>query len=198
MLKYSLTILIILLGLSQFSLTNRSSKPRKIPPGTEFVKHLGYYVDKKVVSIIDWREFYWYTKHNFGDSSALFCLPDTNAIKVYYGRNIYYSENETDKKLPIVGVTPDQIEKYSEFRTEAVRQLKGFIGSNITYYPLDSTTYTYLKIADKRKNIINISSKVPEIIYYNKVQNISTNNEIQPYKSNSNPVFGFRCIAKFN
>lgn len=197
MLKYSLTILIILLGLSQFSLTNRSSKPRKNPPGTEFNSHLGYYVDKDVVSINDWREFYWYTKKHYGDSFALFCLPDTNIITIYYGKNVYYSKSEIDKKLPIVGITPDQIEKYSAFRTEAVRQVNGFINSNITYYPLDSATYKYLNEANKSKKIINISSKVPELIFYNKVQKISTNNEIQPYKSNSNIIFGFRCIAKF-
>jgi hypothetical protein len=197
MLRYSLATLIILLVAFQFSLTSISKKPNKTPPGTQHVKPLGYYVDKDEMSIFGWREFYWYTKNLKGDSMASLCLPDTHAIKAHYGSNIYESRDPKEREFPIVGVTPAQIQKYCEFRTEAVRQVKRFISTTVTYYPVDSATYAYFKANNKTKGIKNISSNIPEIIFQNgKHKIVDKENNLINIEDHTT-VYGFRCIAKY-
>jgi hypothetical protein len=197
MLKYLLTTLIILLGTFQFSLTNVSEKARKAPPGTKYIKTLGYYVDKSEMTIFDWREFNWYTKNFKGDSMASLCFPDTHVIKAHYGRNIYESKDPNERNYPIVGVTPAQIQKYCEFRTEAVRQVKRFISTTVTYYPIDSTTYAYLNATNKIKGIKNISSNVSEIIFQNGKHKIIVSENNMMNIEDHTTAYGFRCIAKY-
>ncbi|MCO6495885.1 MAG: hypothetical protein J5I91_09430 [Bacteroidetes bacterium] len=187
--------MIIVLGFFKFDFAFNSNKNSKTPPGTHFIKEIGYYVDKNEITNFAWREFYWYTKNTQGDSMATLCLPDTNIIKSYYGKNTYNSLEEADKRLPIVGVTLEQINNYCKFRTEVVRQLKQYSGTNLSYYPIDSVTYVNSTL--KNNKISKIASKVPEVIFYNNEYKVATtDNGLQSYK-NYNSVFGFRCIAKY-
>ncbi len=190
--RYSL---IIFVGILLTSLTNKSRNSRT-PPGTKYIKMLGYYVDKKELSIEDWREFYWYTKNKEGDSAAKFCLPDTSAITRYYGRSVYNSINKKDVNLPIVGVSISQIEQYCKFRSEAVRIGDKFKNSTVTYYPLDSAMFNFLSSSNTKKGIKKISSKVAEIISYNGVYKVTERGVLVDYKDYKKG-YGFRCIAKY-
>lgn len=188
-------ILIILVGISLASLQNTPRK-RHTPPGTKYIKQLGYYVDEKELSIEDWREFYFYTKNKVGDSAAKLCLPDTAAITRYYGRSVYYSTNKKDKNLPIVGVTISQIEQYCKFRSEAVRIGDKFKNTTVTYYPLDSDMFKFLGGSSNIKGIEKVSSKVAEIVSYNGVYKVTEKGGLTNYLDFKN-LCGFRCIAKY-
>jgi hypothetical protein len=192
MLKFTLMILV---GILFTSLTNKNKK-RLTPPGTKYIKQLGYYVDKKELSIEDWREFYFYTKNKVGDSAAKLCLPDTAAITRYYGRSVYYSTNKKDENLPIVGVTISQIEQYCKFRSEAVRTGDKFKNTTVTYYPLDSAMFMFLSVSSTKKGIEKVSSKVAEAITYNGVYKVTENGVLTNYLDFKNH-HGFRCIAKY-
>lgn len=196
--KFLLTTLIILLGFFQFSFTYKLAQSEKIPPGTIYVKSLGYYIDKTCVYVIDWKEFYWHTKKYSGDSLASLLLPDSNIIKLYYKTNIFDLNTSKHDHKPIIGVTVQQIEKYVNFRTNAVRNLKKFKGVNVSYCTLDSLSYDYLK-KSKRFNFNQslVSSKIQEI-YVDSGLMFIEGKVVTDKPIKSDFVYGFRCIAKIN
>lgn len=188
--------LIILLGFFQYSFTKKLALSEKIPPGTVYVKSLGYYIDKTCVSVIDWKEFYWYTKKFSGDSLATLLLPDSNITKLYYESNIFDLKTSKHEHKPIIGVTLQQIGKYINFRTNAVRNLKKFRGINVSYCALDSLSHDYLKKGKGFNfNLSKVSSKMQEI-YINSGHIYIDGKVVSDSPIKSNIVYGFRCIAK--
>lgn len=194
--KFLLMTLIILLGFFHYSFTEKLTLSEKIPPGTVYVKSLGYYIDKTCVSVIDWKEFYWYTKKFSGDSLATLLLPDSNIIKLFYESDIFNLNTSIQEHKPIIGVTQQQIEKYINFRTNVVRNIKKFRGINVSYCALDSLSYDYLKKSKGFNfNLSKESSKMQEI-YINRGLLYIDGKVVNNTPIKSNVIFGFRCIAK--
>jgi hypothetical protein len=159
------------------------------PPGTFFVKELGYFVDQQVVEMVDWKECYFFVKNHFGEDSAKFFLPDTQVIIAHYGRNIYPSTNSKDENSPIVGVSFQQIEAYCKFRTTAVNMHPSLKNKKVVYKLLDIDTENFLKQRNLKK-IRELHQEITEVI--------KINGEIPIYKLPKNQLiqaFGFRCIA---
>lgn len=171
--------------------TMAQAKGPKTPPGTRYEKTLGHYVDTDVLTMMDWQEFVHYTLQRQGEHAAAGCQPDTAVIKAHYGRNVYASRAAGDRKLPVVGVTPEQIADYCAFRTEAVRQVKGFVGSGVVYQPLDAASAKGLTRSKGIRGVAPVGTKLPEAIIDGEDRMIVQGGHAP------DGVFGFRCLAMF-
>lgn len=196
-----------------FGFSGQIEKKRMTPPGTKFVKELGYYVDKQEMTVISWREFIGFTKKNEGAEIAQQYLPDTNVIIKHYGKNVYSNSRESHhNSLPIIGVTPEQIEKYCEFRTKAVNMK---FGGNVKFSILDMATKEYLKDfvhqkenasstflpvdkSTKSKGFYGLFDNAPEIILADNQYKIMYYRDSLIDYTAANLNFSFRCIAKCN
>lgn len=163
----------------------------KTPPGTTFVKKVGCYVDKTVMTVADWKEFVYYIKEKEGENAASTYLPDTNVLIQVYGKNIFSSFNKKERKLPITGVSVEQIQAYCRFRTAAVREK---FGTNVIYSPLDTETYIVVKEA---KKLFLSGALLPEVIFdKNGTFHLVKNGEFSSFIDDNQP-YTFRCIANY-
>lgn len=168
------------------------AKGPKAPPGTRYVKALGRYVDTDILTVMDWREFFHHVRQTQGEKAAVRCLPDTSMIKAHYGRNVFASRAAGDRKLPIVGISPEQVRDYCVFRTEAVRQTKGFSGSRVTYRPLDAAAARTLAKGVRMRGVRPVGSTLPEL-FMDETGRMS----VQGMPS-ADAALGFRCMAGYD
>ncbi len=192
--KYLLTITTIVLGLFQLGWVYAPA--RKTPFGTQYIKTMGYYVDKREICISDWRQFCYVVRTISGDTAVSFYTPDTNAIIKRYGSNIFTSRSNAYKDSIVVGLTPAQIEQYCKFRTWAVQQVKsGF--SALSYSPLDSAMYASLTSVGSTAGVKAIASDIPELVRYESEYKIHINKDSAIHYQDFKGVFGFRCVARY-
>jgi len=203
--KSILFAMTIILAIFQLSLNTTSSKKEKAPPGTVYIKETKHYVDKDVVTVSGWKEFYWHTKKEYGDSVAALYMPDSNSMISYYGKNIMaqysFKEAKEFNNLPIVGVSPTQIEQFCVFRSKMVSQLKEYEGLNITYHPIDSVISSRILRIAEISGLKNISSKIPELVNYYDFSSkgekwqVLVNKDSLINHSKFKEPYGFRCFT---
>ena len=113
------------------------------PPGTLKIAD-NFYCDQTEITNISWKEYKHWTKRKFGETSKEYktCLPDTTVFNNVSSFGEPYLPNyfthPAYNNYPVVGVSKQQIENYTQWRTNRVIEVL-LIGSGfITSEQLDS------------------------------------------------------------
>lgn len=120
------------------------SQPHALP-NTVLVDS-NFYVDETEVANIDWKEFCWWTKKYYGDSSTIYrdLLPDTS-VWLKLGEHCSdftstYYRNWRFDNYPVVGVSHEQGKAFAQWRTERVAELSLIEAGILQFHPdLDHT-----------------------------------------------------------
>ncbi|MEZ5008507.1 MAG: SUMF1/EgtB/PvdO family nonheme iron enzyme [Chitinophagales bacterium] len=118
------------------------------PPNTiELAQN--YFVDQTEISNYHWSEYMYWTKTVFGDKSEqyLSIIPDqyvwcTDTLQRYPNFDEYYSNYTVYGNFPAVGITFEQANKYSKWRSDRVYEMTLIKTKNLeNNYELDSLNY---------------------------------------------------------
>ena len=173
------------------------------PPGTQKVNDT-MYIDKNMMSVLDYKEFLTYLKINPRELNIDYtrCLPDSN---INYLGKPYLNTLQYEEDYPILNLNEYQIGAYCIWRSYVVNQYKNIADkskrcsqeywkkldkadplqlSEIEYTLADSTTINLYK-PSKRINM-------PE-----KFRNEKSTTIKYAQKHFDQDVFGFRCEAKY-
>ena len=150
--KKALVILLFVhLGCAGNKTTNETNFKHPTPPGTvEIAPNL--YCDQFEISNIDWKEYVYWVKRVFGDSTPEYfaSLPDTTVWEkldscYHIYKQVYFS-HPSYNSYPVVGVSHQQSLEYSIWRSDRVfeqlliRQNKISLDQNLdpkTYFTID-------------------------------------------------------------
>ena len=130
------------------------------PPGTVKVKlnRQVLYVDKGDIKNIDWVEYIVWQKQK----DTLFVMSHVDSATRTKAHN---------RHLPLVGITREQAETYSQWRTERVNELPKFIKSR--------KTVCYTLLTEEQCQLLSQKRKWSK----------------QKLEANPFPTKGFRCVA---
>ena len=84
----------------------------------------GVYLDFRPISNLDWREYMYHTKIQYGEHSPeyLATWPDTLAWRTQYPEESFVHSIVLYANSPIVGITHRQADNYCKWRTSVVNQ----------------------------------------------------------------------------
>lgn len=139
------------------------------PPGTVEIDN-GFYLDQAEISNHNWLEYIYWNKRVFGKNSEEYrgSLPDTSVwvkfdtsfatFTKHYLRHIAYS------KYPVVGISYDQAQRYSKWRTDRVFEQILVKQGIIEYDSLQNDTnfFTLEKFYINEKHIADHDIPYPE------------------------------------
>ena len=121
-------IVLIFTGCANQSHLPVSQKEIFSPPGTVKVSD-NFYCDQSEISNQSWREYTFWMKHKFGESSQHYSesLPDT----IHWNPSTNYDAPEGFNRFlhpaynyyPVVGITKEQVTNYTQWRTERVIEM---------------------------------------------------------------------------
>jgi hypothetical protein len=166
-----------------------------LPPSLKKIKKLDFFVDKQEVTYTDWWVVSDMAKFTQSIEIENSFNIDTNMFKTHYSESFKEgSFRETligrGNDFAIVGISPNDIDKFCKVRSEAVF-LK--YGKNIEFSLLDWNTYLYLKVNDDK---FNISQNAPELITKDGEYHIVfADGTLKKYEEGD--VFTFRNIARY-
>ena len=124
---------LILVAFLWLGCKNQSKLPTSMdnsfsPPGTVKVAD-NFYCDQTEISNLDWREYVYWLKSNKGDTSEVYLasLPDTTVWDALpeFGESMYVNRfaHPAYNNYPVVGISRDQVYKYTNWRTERVLEM---------------------------------------------------------------------------
>jgi len=124
--KYTNTLLFILLTiLSSCSITKQSNSKEITPPNSIKIG-ANFYFDKTEISNIDWKEYLFWIKNIYGENSNEYRSALPNGINKVTDEIEGLSENETYFNSPefsyhpLIGVSQAQAKAYSKWRSDRV------------------------------------------------------------------------------
>ena len=155
-------------------------KKSETPPGTLQIS-TGFFVDKNEITVVDWREYMYWTKRVYGENSDEYkkIFPDTSVCTGAIPDNYF-----TDAKYlnyPIIGISYEQAVDYCKWRSDRVNEGYWIKETGKSYDFVINFDYNYDDLPKIYKYRLPTKAEWLEITKYKYVKQINTeNNSIRP------------------
>jgi hypothetical protein len=178
------------------------------PPNMKKISDSDKFLDLEAISLFEYSVVMLYAAKKDGEKVARELAPDTSILEKQYGHPSKWDQEMS--KMPVIGLTLQQIERYCDYRRMAVLEFNGMdvhfeVPLVEDLQPLQPKSpgtikpITAVHKASKTNGFKGLFSNVPELcIGQETIYGAYPDGSLRPVPVDSTTWVGFRCIATYN